>query len=441
MPKLKPITHLQPTQKRRFNIGIQEWKNAITSAERIDFAQRIRLYDIYDDMLLDSHLSSVIERRRAFVTSTPITFVPSNGKQPAQQLVDTIAAPWFQQMLKDIVDARFFGFSLFQIDTDPQGWPSARLIPRKHVDPIRRQILTQQTDSHGQPFDKYFNLMLVGDPYDLGLLVKAARYVIYKSNDLGDWAEFAEVFGMPIREYTYDATDDDTRQQVLRDAYNQGAAQVYIHPEGTGLRLIESQGKTGALDIYKGLADFCNAEISKLFLGNTLTTQADQHGTQALGTVQQDSEAMILDDDRRYVLNVLNYQLTDILATLGYPTRDGRFAYADTSSIDPEQQLRILQGLHAMGLPIAHQHLYDTFGIEPPKKSDPQTSGGVCVPQTQNCQSAGSTPANGNYHPLSTLERGAGGEVLRGSETRGHAPLSSDDPQLNLFQRFFAAGE
>lgn len=407
MPKLKPIIQINPTQPRRFGIGIQEWKQAITSAERIDFAQRSRLFDIYDDMLLDSHLSSVIERRRAHATSTPIAFVPASG-QPNQQLDDAIAAPWFQQLVKDIVDARFFGFSLFQIDTDPQGWPTARLIPRKHVDPVRQLILANQTDTNGQPFEQFFNLMLVGNPADLGLLAKAARYVIYKSNDLGDWAEFAEVFGMPIREYTYDATDDDTRQQVLRDAYNQGAAQVYIHPAGTDLRLIESTGKTGALDVYKGLADFCNAEISKLFLGNTLTTQSDQHGTQALGTVQQDSEAMILADDRRYVLNVLNYQLADILASLGLPTRNGRFVYVDTNSIAPEQQLRILQGLHAMGLPIAHQHLYDTFGIEPPK---------------------------GNA--ATTL----------GAEARGHASLSatggevSDESQLSRFRRFFDTGE
>ena len=128
---------------------------------------------------------------------------------------------------------------------------------------------------------------------------------------------------MPIREYTYDATDEESRQRLLADASSQGAAQVYVHPEGTSLNLIESGSKSGSLDVFKGLADFCNAELSKLFLGNTLTTQAGDTGTQALGSVQKKSEDIILRDDRKYVLNVLNYQLTDIFAALGFSTWSG----------------------------------------------------------------------------------------------------------------------
>ena len=36
--------------------------------------------------------------------------------------------------------------------------------------------------------------------------------VIYKRNTTADWAQFAEIFGMPIQEYIYDTDDDDARQ-------------------------------------------------------------------------------------------------------------------------------------------------------------------------------------------------------------------------------------
>ncbi len=368
---MHPMPLLRMTQDRHFGIGLQEWKNAITSAENVDFPQRTRLLDIYSDMLLDSHLTSVIEKRRSNVTSAPITFIKADGTTD-QRIADVTAAPWFDQFLKDVLDARFFGFSLFQFDTDSDGYPTCQMVRRKHVDPIRRLILAEQYDHDGMPFDDFYNLLMVGNPYDLGLLVKAARYVIYKNNDIGDWSEFAEIFGMPIREYTYDATDEESRQRLLADASSQGAAQVYVHPEGTSLNLIESGSKSGSLDVFKGLADFCNAELSKLFLGNTLTTQAGDTGTQALGSVQKKSEDIILRDDRKYVLNVLNYQLTDIFAALGFDTRGGKFQFEETEDVDIEKQLRIVQGLYAMGLDIDQNYLYEKFGIQKPDNA--QTS-------------------------------------------------------------------
>lgn len=362
--QVTPIIKL--TQTRRFGKGIDEWKNAITAAENIDMPKRVRLLDLYADMMLDTHLTSVVEKRLSNVASIPISFVKADGTRD-DRMTQILESPWFDVFVKECLKARFWGYSLFQFDTDADGWPTCTVIDRKHVDPQRQIILRDQSDVQGTPFDQFYNLLLVGDGNDLGLLIKAARYVIYKNYDIGDWSEFAEIFGMPIRDYTYDATDEEARRQVVEDARTQGSNQVYIHPEGTHLSLIESAGKTGSLDVYKGLADFCNAEISKLILGNTLTTQAGDTGTQALGRVQQQGEEMILADDRKYVLNVLNYQLADLFAQMGIETKGGRFVYEESEDIDLEQQMRICQGLIQMGLDIDQDYLYEKFGVEKPR--------------------------------------------------------------------------
>lgn len=438
MMKPQPVVRL--TQTRRFGIGIQEWKQAITSAENVDYPMRTRLLDIYEDMMLDSHLTSVIEKRRSNVTSAPISFVRADGTTD-ENIGMMIESPWFDKFLKDVLDARFYGFSLFQFDTDADGFPTCQMVRRKHVDPVRRMILAEQYDQKGTPFDDFYNLLLVGDPYDLGMLVKAARYVIYKNNDLGDWSEFAEIFGMPIREYTYDATDEDSRRRILEDARSQGAAQVYVHPEGTSLNLIESGGKTGSLDIYKGLADFCNAELSKLFLGNTLTTQAGDTGTQALGTVQKKSEDMILGEDRKYVLNVLNYHMTDIFAAMGMDTRAGKFQYEETEDDDMEKQLRIVQGLQGMGLNIDEDYLYEKFGVK---------KGGEKAANRQGKEGEEKKGERAEQRAERTPERGENGE-----DERADGDVSQDDrkggikggkgidegkKQLSLWQRFFDEG-
>lgn len=330
-------------------------------------------------------------------------------------MADALRSPWFSQFLRDALDARFFGFSLFQLALDADGWPECRLVRRKHVDPLRRLVLPEQGAADGVPFDEFYNLLLVGDPYDLGLLAKAAKYVIYKSGDLADWAEFAEVFGMPVREYTYDATDDQARLRLLDDARAQGAAQVYIHPEGTQMRLVESAGRAGSLDVYRGLADFCNAELSKLFLGNTLTTEAADTGTQALGAVQKRGEDMSLRSDRQWVLDVLNYQLADILASLGLPARGGRFAYQETEDFDPDRQLRVVQGLRAMGLDIDEGYLFEKFGVERAKSAGGGQKG------------AADGPGGG----------GAGGPRARRA---GRGGAGADKRQLAAWERFFVSG-
>lgn len=399
-----PLVKLMPP--RRWGVGIGDLKAAITAAESLDAPRRARLLDIYDDILLDAHLSALVEKRRAGVTSAPVAFLRPDGRADPR-MDDALRSPWFSQFLRDALDARFFGFSLFQFDTDADGWPACRLVRRKHVDPLRRVVLAEQGDAAGAPFDDFYGLVMVGDPYDLGLLAKAAKYVIYKGGTLADWAEFAEVFGMPVREYTYDATDDQARLRLLDDARAQGAAQVYIHPEGTQMRLVESAGRSGSLDVYRGLADFCNAELSKLFLGNTLTTEASDTGTQALGAVQKRGEDMILRSDRQWVLDVLNYQLADVLASLGLPARGGRFAYQETEDFDPDRQLRVVQGLHAMGLDIDEGYLFEKFGVERAKGGGGQEGGPEASPP------------------------GGGG---------GAAAARDDKGQLAAWERFFASG-
>lgn len=430
----QPQPIIKITQPRRWGIGIQEWKNAITSAENVDYPMRVRLLDIYADMMLDAHLYGILEKRKSNVTSAPIVFTRADGTTD-ERISEMIQAPWFDRFLKDCLDSKFWGYSLFQFDTDTDGWPTCQMVRRKHVDPLRRQILTEQYDQCGQPFTDFYNLLLVGDPYDLGILAQAARYVIYKNNDLGDWAEFAEIFGMPIREYTYDATDDESRQRLLQDAQAQGAAQVYIHPDGTSLNLVESGGKTGSLDVYRGLADFCNAELSKLILGNTLTTEASDTGTQALGSVQKKGEDMILREDRKFILNVLNYQMADIFTALGFDTRGGQFTYEETEDDDTEKQLRIVQGLYSMGLDIDSDYLYEKFGVKKPESSTTeiltkQTDETPAAPKTNTDEP---TPAEQNPAPQPQTDP----SKAEGKETDAQL---ADRRQLSLWERFFAEG-
>jgi len=353
------------TQPKRFGIDIADFTKSIRAFENVDFSRRYKLYDLYSDILMDTHLSSVINKRTLAVLSTNIEF-RRNGN-PDDSINEQIRSPWFRRMIKDIMDAQFWGFSLFQFYRDGE-WVNYDLIPRKHVDPVRRIIMRQQTDIFGTSWDEYADLLFAGDRDDLGLLAKAAPWVIYKRNTTADWAQFSEVFGMPVREYIYETDDDEARHRCIEDAQNTGSLAVLIHSTESKVNLLESGNKTGSAELYEKLCERCNSEMSKLILGNTLTTESSQSGTQALGTVHKKVEDKVAQSDRRYILDVLNYEMTDIFLAMGINTEGGEFCFVEPKDVDMAAKANILTQLRTtFNLPISDDYLYEEFGVKKPK--------------------------------------------------------------------------
>lgn len=358
------------TQPKRFNIDTADFMTAVKAAENVDYTQRAKLYDLYNDILLDAHLSSVIDKRKNAVLSSSIEF-HRNGK-PDEKINEQLFSPWFYRCVADILDARFWGFSLMQFYKKGE-WVDYDLVPRKHVEPVRKLILTRQTDILGTSWEEFEDLLFIGGSTDLGLLARAAPWVIYKRNTTADWAQFSEVFGMPIQEYTYETDDEDARARALQDANSIGSLATFIHGKDTELQLREAGNKTGSAEVYDRFIERCNSEISKLILGNTLTTEASAKGTQALGTVHKKVEEAVAKADREFILNVLNYDMADIFAHMGINTAGGKFCFPEKKDTDQNTKMNILTQLrNTFLLPVDDDYLYEEFGVEKPRDYDKQ---------------------------------------------------------------------
>lgn len=349
----------------RFNLDIGFFKQAIASAENVDYSQRTKLYDMYSEALLDAHLFAVIRKRKSAILGSPIEF--RRGGIPDDAINSQIASPWFYRFIGDVLDAKFWGFTMVQFFIDDKGWIDYTLVPRKHVDPQLNLIKRRQGDITGIPFDAYDNLLMVRDSQPLGLLACCCPYTIYKRGTIGDWAEFSEIFGMPIQEYIYDAADEDARRRVISDIVANGSNRVFVHADDNTFKFVESGNKTGSADVYDKFAERCNAELSKAVLGNTLTTEASETGTQALGTVHKSAEDELAKDDRRFVLNVLNYEMTDIFQNLGMNTSGGAFYFVQPEAMSASEKADLFKKAIEMGLPIDDDYIYEQLGIEKPK--------------------------------------------------------------------------
>lgn len=348
-----------------FHFNLETYMNAVNAAKSIDYSNRVRLYDMYESTAFDLHLSGVMDKRLRGVTQIPIEF-QRNGK-PDKVINKQLRSPWFKELRKELILSEFWGFTLLQLYVEEDQNIHFESINRKHYDPIKRKLLRFQGDMDGVPIESFQNMLFIGSERKLGIFAEILPAVLYKKGNIGDWARFCNIFGMPIREYTYDAGDEEARRRLIQDARRQGSNAVYIHPKDSDLTLIEAGNKTGSSELYKTFAEYWDSKMSIRILGNTLTTDVGSSGTQALGTVHKEEEDEMNADDREFILDILNYQMKDLFNALGFNTDGGEFVYAKKDKIDVAQQIDIVQKCSNMGLPIDDDYLYDTFGIEKPK--------------------------------------------------------------------------
>ncbi|MEZ5195096.1 MAG: DUF935 family protein [Bacteroidales bacterium] len=271
-----------------------------------------------------------------------------------------------------MLDTISWGYSVFQFYRNGQ-WISYDLFPRKHIRPEKGILLKHQYDADGINYrDEYINILECGDKYDLGLLVKAAVYIIYKRNGLADYAQFAELFGQPLREGVYDAFDDQARIKLKQDMEQMGSSSIFIHPDNTRINLLESQQKTGGSQLYSNLLNFCNAEISKLYLGNTLTSEQGDKGARSLGDVHLETERNINRSDKQFVMHTLNYELTEIFNNLGLNVKGGEFVFEEKDDISLLEKKHKIMFDWAAKVPISDDQVYEEFGIDKPDDYDEQ---------------------------------------------------------------------
>ena len=397
-----------------FLFDMQAYMSSLSLAKSIDYPSRARLYDMYESAMLDLHLSGVLAKRLRGVTKFQIQFLRNDGKTD-EAISAQLRSPWFKQFRRDLIMSEFWGFTLVQFYLDADNNIKYDLIDRKHYDPVRKELLKFQNDHQGIPIHNFSDCLFVGTERGLGIFAEIMPAVLYKRGDMADWAQFCNIFGMPIREYTYDAGDENARRRLIADARRQGANAVYIHPKDSELKIIEAANKAGSAELYKTFADYWDSKISIRVLGNTLTTDAKETGTQALGQVHKEEEDDMNADDRDFILDVLNYDMKPIFQNLGFNTEGGQFVYAKKDNINPSQHIDIVQKLQSMGLPMDDDWLYQTFGVEKPKDYDRQKA------QAQTNKEALRMALKDNEEP------------------EGKQPLNTDKKAFkNILRRFFA---
>lgn len=348
---------------------ISKWKKAIDAAWSVLNPDRRLLQEMYTNLVIDGHTEAVIEKRVTAITNRKIEFFVDGkeGETPEDIQEYITGAPWFQDLLTEAMLAVAYGYSL--IEMVPRGGFVNEIISldRQHVIPeqdmivydkyIRNDGINYITDPKASKY-----LLFVGKEKDYGKLMTAAQYIIYKRGGFADWSQFAELYGMPIKVAKYDPFDDVQRRKLDQDMAQMGAAPNLTLPKGVDFELLDtsSQGKS---EIFRDMIDLCNSEISKIFLGQTLTTDPGRNGARALGDIHKEVEESINLADCIRMEYLLNWQLSDKLREIGYNLPKGRFVFPQTVDLPLTERIKIDVEL-AKQVAISDEYWYNTYGVE-----------------------------------------------------------------------------
>lgn len=349
---------------------IADYNNLLRSAENSPMETNYGLVDLMHDVERDPVLSSLIDKRCMAVTNTKLRCVKA-GKDVEQ--IHPIIRSWeFKKMLREIVMSRFYGTTLIESYFKPKF--DFFSVPRKHIRPHAGIIAYEQYSNDGFSYREglFLNTMMeLGDPGEFGLLIKAIPYVIYKRGCMGDWAQYAEIFGMPTRVGKYNGYDEATRIALKKALDEAGAALSIIIPEGASLDLKYPTTTSGSSDLYKELKNACDEQLSILLLGQTETTKSSQSSGYAQSKVHAGTEDEINADDRAYVIAVLESKWSQIAQYHGLPMDGVEWVWDfGHEALSLKDRIDIDLKLVELGLPIEQAYFYNTYGIPMPERTD-----------------------------------------------------------------------
>lgn len=361
------------------SITIAEWRMAIDSAQSTRLPRRRPLLDIFKNVQFDGHWEAVSEKRKLSITTQKVQFTTKNSKGEQDETVkdQILDQAWFSTFLDAVMSSIDYGYSLVELVPGEGG------LIKKADDLDRRNVLIdygflawnytthEPTMGHGiyyQEDPELSNYLIeVKSRYPLGKLATAAMLIILKRGSVADWAEFCQIVGIPPKIGKYTPYDDYSRKKLEEALSKMGSNGYIVIPEGSTVEFAKTNTTGQSTSVFETLAKFCNEELSKLYLGQTMTT--DNGSSKSQGEVHKEVEEMINLADMIWVEHILNGEFREKLVRLGYRIPEGRFHFPETSSMSLTDRIKIDLELDKV-VPISEEYWYTTYGIPKPTTAE-----------------------------------------------------------------------
>ena len=399
-----------------------------------DAGDVLRQAELFEEMEeKDPHLFSQLQTRKNAVTGLDYEVIPFDSDDPRdKEIAEFVEAQLggiegFEDIMLDLLDAIGKGFAVSEImwsyDERHVVVDDIRSRHQKRffwdsVDDsfkVRTQEAPEGIELPKNKFIVHKYKARSGHPSRAGVLRVVAWMYLFKNYTLKDWVAFCEVFGMPLRlgKYQPGASEDDKRA-LMQALVAIGADAAGIFPDGTAIEFVNTE-KTSSTDLYERLARYCDEQVSKAILGQTLTSDSGG-GSYAQSKTHNDVRHDLTVADCKAIAATLRRDLIRplVLYNFGEDKRIPYLRFDAEESEDLTQTATVIGTLiREAGLKVPTSYIYKKFSIPKPEGDEE-----VATPPGQTAQGAGFGPFSFKAQPGEPIALKAGDGAGHGTQER-----------------------
>jgi phage gp29-like protein len=295
-----------------------------------------------------------------------------------------------EDTIAHLLDARWRGVSVVELlwKSSPYGW-----LPRagQHLSPVHygwnnagdELGLTGNVGGDRQTWRPFvpgkflvgIHRARAGAPGSTALLRPLVPYWIGRTFGWAWLLRTAQLFGVPLRWATYDASRADIAAQVSDMLRNLGTAGWAAFPAGTELQLKEA-AQNVRNNPQAMLMELADQAADLLILGQTLSSSSSESTGLGSGTAQLHGQVRreVLADAAWWVADHLSYQLAPAVLELNQGAYDDLtlpVVRPDLSiPADPKAEAERLEILSRMGMRIPVRWAHETTGVPEPTEDE-----------------------------------------------------------------------
>lgn len=350
----------------------------------------LRQMELFEEMEeKDTHLFSQMQTRKLAVTGLDWEVQPFSEEELDKEIATFVdeqlrGIEKFDEVLIDMLDAIGKGISIMELTWGLEnGRNVIEDIEYVHPKKLRWDSLTDEmkicTRDYPSGIELPENKFVVhkykarsGHPSRAGIMRVVSWMYLFKNYDLKDWVSFCEVFGMPLRLGKYDASASEADKAALMEAIiNLGTDAAGIVPSTTSIEFIDSN-KVSSVEIYEKLARYCDEQISKAILGQTLTSDSGG-GSYAQSKTHDEVRHDLTVADAKSLAVTIRRDIIRPLVEFNYGTNvQIPFFGFDCHEVEDQKSIvEIYKTLTCdMGLEIPKSHIYKKFNIPKPETGE-----------------------------------------------------------------------
>jgi phage gp29-like protein len=354
----------------------------------------------------DLHYRAVLSQRKDGVAKiAPRVNAASDDAQDVaikEALEHEVARSQFGAMVKTLLDALAKGYAVSEMTWDfsgPLAWPrfterdqrDFRYDPQTLQELRKNDATPDGTELIPGKYIVHEPRLVSGIPIESALAYPVSIYYLIKAFAIKDWSAFAEVFGFPVRVGVYpEGSTEDQQDELLAAVTAIGTDAAAIVHENMKIMFEGAVKGAGGRELYEGLADFCDLQISKGVVGQTLTTQQGTVGSLALGKTHEsrleDKNAM----DAGAIVATVTDQFVKVWFGLNFPSLPEERCPTLVMEEEEREDLAAL-GKYIFeavdrGVRIPASWIRDKIGAPEPEDDDevltPKASGSQTPPET-----------------------------------------------------------